>query len=108
VKKLPYTATTRTGDVLDIEFPLHNDTVDPVRVGQLVSTLLRAIDRDFDVAGEMSNGDVLQALAMATAIRARMIHAPSQLTEGIAKELLSISLDAVANAEHRGAEAGQA
>jgi len=67
LKILPYTVTTRTGDVFDIEFPLHNDTVDAVRVGQLVSSLLQAIERNFDVVGEMSNGDVLQALAVANA-----------------------------------------
>ena len=96
MKKLPYTAKTRTGDVFDIEFPLNNDTVDAVRVGQLVSSLLQAIERDLDVVGEMSNGDVLQALAMATAVRARMIHASHELTEAITKELVSIALEAVA------------
>ena len=108
MKKLPYTATTRTGDVFDIEFPLHNETVDAVRVGQLVSTLLQAIERDLDVVGEMSNGDVLQALAMATAVRTRMIHASQDLTEAIAKELVGIALGAVAEATHHEAKAGHA
>jgi len=94
--------------MFDIEFPLHNDTVDPVRVGQLVSTLLQAIERDLDVVGEMSNGDVLQALAMATAVRARMIHASQDLTEAIAKELVGIALGAVAEATHHEAKAGLA
>jgi len=94
--------------MFDIEFPLHNDTVDPVRVGQLVSTLLQAIERDLDVVGEMSNGDVLQALAMATAVRARMIHASQDLTEAIAKELVGIALGAVAEATHHEAKAGHA
>jgi len=94
--------------MFDIEFPLHNDTVDPVRVGQLVSTLLQAIERDLDVVGEMSNGDVLQALAMATAVRARMIHASQDLTEAIAKELVGIALGAVAEATHHEANAGHA
>jgi hypothetical protein len=94
--------------MFDIEFPLHNDTVDAVRVGQLVSTLLQAIERDLDVVGEMSNGDVLQALAMATAVRARMIHASQDLTEAIAKELVGIALGAVAEATHHEATAGHA
>ena len=94
--------------MFDIEFPLHNDTVDPVGVGQLVSTLLQAIERDLDVVGEMSNGDVLQALAMATAVRARMIHASQDLTEAIAKELVGIALGAVAEATHHEAKAGLA
>lgn len=108
MKKLPYTATTRTGDRFEIEFPLHRDTVDAVRVEQLVSALLHVIDQDFDVVGEMSNGDVLQALAMATAIRARMIHAPDRVTEGIARDLLATSLGATADAKHSPAKSGYA
>jgi len=108
VKFLPYRARTATGDSYDIEFPLHGDTVDPVRVSQLVSTVLGAIDRDIGIALDTSNGDVLQAVAMALAIRARMIQAPHATVSQLASDLLSSALDAVANARHEAPRAGHA
>ena len=105
---LPYRATTRTGDVFDIEFPLHSETGDAVRVGQLVSVLLEAIDKDIVVSGETSNGDVLQAVAMTMAIRAGMIHTPHKTSGGLAKQLLSIALDAMADSTNYGPRAGHA
>ncbi len=95
MKKLPYRARTATGDVFDFVFPLHEETGDAVRVEQLVSVLLAAIDRDIAVAGETSNGDVLQAVAMAYAIRARMVHAPFEVTETLAERLVESALKAV-------------
>jgi hypothetical protein len=106
MKRLPYRAQTQTGDVFDIEFPLHADTRDAVRVGQLVSGILQAVDRDFTVAGEMSNGDVLQALSMACAIRAKMIHARKSVTQNLATDLLATALGAEANASRQSPAAG--
>ena len=105
---LPYRATTSTGDVFDIAFPLHEQTVDPVRVQQMVSTVLEAIDRDVMMAGDTSNGDVLQALAMAFAIRAGMIHASSEVTGRLAQDLLASALRAMAAADRSGVAAGHA
>lgn len=106
--KLPYRAKTATGDSFDIEFPLHRETGDPVRIGQLVSVLLDVVDRDIAVAGETSNGDVLQAIAMTMAIRAAMIHAPHETTERLAKQLLSDALGAMATSTRRTTQSGHA
>ncbi len=46
MKKLPDRARTACGDSFDIDFPLHDETRDAVRVGQLLSTVLEAIDKD--------------------------------------------------------------
>lgn len=108
MRKLPYRARTSTGDTFDIEFPLHNETVSPVRVAQLVSAILAAVDKDITVAGEASNGDVLQAVAMAMAIRARMIHAPPATVEQLAEQLLRIAMAAAADAPREGEQAGHA
>ena len=108
MKKLPYRARTKTGDIFDIEFPLHGETVDAVRVGQLVTALLEALDRDIGLGGETSNGDVLQAAAIAMAIRARMIHARQSATDSLSTELLRTALDAVAAATHHAPQAGHA
>ncbi|MDJ0948848.1 MAG: hypothetical protein QNJ94_08000 [Alphaproteobacteria bacterium] len=106
--KLPFRAKTATGDILDVEFPLHPETGDAVRVGQLVTLLLDAIDKDIGLAGETSNGDVLQAVAMTLAIRAGMIHGAGSLTETLSIDLLRSALEAVADATRTVPQAGHA
>ena len=108
MKTLPYTATTETGDKFDINFPLHDETGDAVKVHNLVSSLLSAIESDIKLSNGMENGDVLQAMAMALAIRARMIHAPHEVTAQIALDLLSTAVNAAGKALHDRAEAGTA
>ena len=108
MKKLPYRAQTSTGDTFDIEFPLHSETQSAVRVAQLVSALLETIDKDIAVAGETSNGDVLQAMAMAMAVRTRMIHASSDTSAGLSTHLLTVALKAAADAVHRVPTSGRA
>lgn len=98
-KTLPYQVRTGTGDQFEFEFPLHPDTREVVRVSQLLTVILAAIDRDIAAMGETSNGDVLQAAAMALAIRARMIHAPHETVEGLTRGLLRNALNAVADSE---------
>ncbi len=94
--KLPYRAQAATGNVYEIEFPLHDQTHSAVRVEQLVSSLLRVIDNDIAVAGETSNGDLLQAIAIAMAIRAGIINASHDTSARLAHQLLHQALDAVA------------
>ena len=108
MKKLPYLARTRTGETFHIEFPLHPETGDAVRVGQLVSLLLETIDRDIAIAGEASNGDVLQAIAMALSIRARMIHASRETTRCLSVRLLETAHEAVADAPRQSGQFGHA
>lgn len=105
---LPYTARTKTGDVFEISFPLHRETGSPMRVSQLLTVVLDTLDREIGLLGETSNGDVLQALAMATAIRAAMIHAPLPVTERLATDLLASALAGMGQAERRSPTAGHA
>ena len=108
MKTFPYRATTGTGDQFDINFILHPDTHNVVRVSQLITVILEAINRDVANMGETSNGDVLQALAMALAIRARMIHAPHETVEGLTRGLVKNALNAVADAERQTPPIGHA
>lgn len=103
---LSYRAQTHTGDVFDIEFPLHDDTGSAKRVGDLVSVILSTIDQDIKYEGETSNGDVLQAIAMALAVRARMIHASPELISKLARELLDSALTAASEAERQSSPSG--
>ena len=108
MRPLPYRVETATGDTLDITFPLHGDTGSPMRVDQLLSAILNAVDQDIKLCGETGNGDVLQALAMALAVRARMIHAPENITAKLAHELLASATTAASSAERISPEAGSA
>ena len=108
MKKLPYRARTATGDTFDIEFPLHSETGDPVKVGHLISVLLDAIDSEMTVTGETSNGDVLQAVAMTLAIRGGVIHAPLETSASLANDLVRTAFDAMAEATIHRTQSGHA
>ena len=108
MKQLPYRAQTATGDTIDIEFPLHAETESPAKVSQLLTAILKTINKEVAVAGPMANGDVLQAVAMAVAIRSRMIHAPSEITSDLAKTVIAYALDAATNAKINRAMHGNA
>ncbi|MEX0692880.1 MAG: hypothetical protein WD075_00420 [Rhodospirillales bacterium] len=108
MRPLPRRVETATGDVLDITFPLHADTASAMRVDQLLGAVLDAIDRDIKICGETANGDVLQAVAMALAVRARMINAPAGVTAGLSEQLLKSANAAASDAERRLPESGNA
>lgn len=107
-KTLPYEVNTATGATYHIDFPLHPETVSPVRVNQLLTAVLERLDREIRVLGETANGDVLQALAMALAVRASMIHAPRPLTDRLAQELVQTALAAIGKPQETGHPAGHA
>mgnify|MGYP001553318624 CR=1 FL=1 len=79
-QQLPYRLTTRTGDVIDFAFELHPETGSPVRVAQLLDAVLATLDREIQILGETSNGDIHQTLAMPLAAKARMINATEDQT----------------------------
>lgn len=72
-KTLPYRAMTASGDQFDFEFSLHEETVSAVNVSNLLSAVLAALDREIRLIGQVGNGDVLQAVAMALVVRTRML-----------------------------------
>lgn len=99
VTRLPFTATTASGERFQISFPLHAHTDSPVRVSQILAAVLKAIDREVTVSPGTANGDILQAVAMALAIRAAMIEAPKAMTDGLARDVVNTSLSAMDDAE---------
>lgn len=108
MKKMPFHAKTATGDAFDIDFPLHDQTVDPMRVQQLISEILESIDRAIGVLGETGNGDILQAMAMATAVRAEMIYGDREVIHDLTRELVETALRASKGAKHQHATVGHA
>lgn len=105
---LPYQATTATGDRLDFEFPLHAETGDPVRVAQMLSAVLASLDRDLKLDPTISNGDLLQALAMALAVRTEMIAQGERSAEPLTRELVDRALAAAREAQRQSPKAGHA
>ena len=96
------------GDVFDVEFPLHPDTGSAVRVSGLLSALLETVERDIAVAGATSNGDVLQAMAMALAVRARIIHASPEASTRLARSLVDSALGAMNESDRQPPTIGHA
>lgn len=96
-QSLPYDVTTATGEKIAFEFPLHAETQSAMRVSQLLGAVLGTLDRELRVLGNTANGDVMQALAMALAVRTAMLHAPYQVGQELATGLVA---DVLAAAEH--------
>ena len=103
---LPYTVHTDTQDTFDIEFPLSEHTEDSVRVHQLLTTVLNSIANDLKIVGTVSNGDILQALSMALAVRTRMVYAPEQTMRTIVADLTESALAASYAAKRESDPAG--
>jgi 2C-methyl-D-erythritol 2,4-cyclodiphosphate synthase len=70
---LQFVALTSGGRAFDISFPLHPQTQSATAVSDLVTQLLAAISEHTKGRKDVSDGDILQALAMTSAIRGRML-----------------------------------
>ena len=108
LRKLPYKTKTTSGDIIDIEFKLHHETADPVHISNLITAILTTIDREITLMGDVSNGDVLQGVSMALAIRTHIIHAPIETTSGLTKNLLDDALNSLTKATTILAPSGRA
>lgn len=84
---LAITAVTASGSAYDIDFPLHPETRSAEGVGALVTDLPGCLSMTLAGRRDVSDGDVLQALAMTLAVRARMLGASPQSTSELVREL---------------------
>jgi hypothetical protein len=107
-KTLPYDVTTATGEHIAFEFPLHPETQSAMRVSQLLGAVLGTLDRELRVLGDTANGDVMQALAMALAVRTAMLHAPYAVSEELATALAANALAAAGHCRHDTGPVGNA
>jgi hypothetical protein len=79
---LQFVAIASGGRAYDIDFPLHPETRSAQSVSDLVTKLLDTITGHASGRDDVSDGDILQALAMTAAIRGRMLDAePGQIEE---------------------------
>lgn len=74
-RTLSFTAVTASGVAYDVEFPLHPLTRSAAGVSDLLTALLDTVSRAVDARRDLSDGDILQALCLTLAVRARMLGA---------------------------------
>ncbi len=98
LKVLPFSVLAAGGESFIAMFPLHRQTVSPEFVGRLTTALLDTISDAVDRGSAVCDGDVLQAMAMALAVRAQVINAPPGAGARVAEHLVANALAAVAEA----------
>jgi len=88
VKNLLFSALTSGGRAFDIAFPLHSQTRSPEAVSEMITRLLETLSAQVQARKDISDGDVLQALAMTLAVRAKMVDAAPDSTLTLVQELV--------------------
>jgi len=88
MKTLLFTALTSGGQAFDVNFPLHPQTRSADAVSEMITALLETLSHHVEGRQDVSDGDVLQALAMTLAVRARMVDAGAHSTLALVNELV--------------------
>ena len=96
--KLPYSITTATLTKINFLFELSKETSSPISVHQLLNLILTNINQETKIT-DLSNGDIIQSLAMASAVRMKMVNADEKIVEGIVIDCVSKAINAAKKAE---------
>jgi hypothetical protein len=75
----------------EVELPLHSDTDNAEHVAQLLGRVLGLVD-EFSSRQNASGADVVQALSVATALRAAMAEVEARTGVGMPAKLLGIQV----------------
>ena len=92
-RTLAFTATTATGEVLEFQLPLHPHTSSVDHVGTLIEEILDRVSELVEGPQHISDGDVLQALTLALAVRLRVAGIGSDAAHRLVEELANLALD---------------
>lgn len=84
---LPFSTRTSSGERRQFQLRLHRHTRSVAHVGMLV-------DREADV----SDGDVLQALTLAAAVRLDVAGVPTDTAKTLMQELITLALETTSDA----------
>lgn len=103
---LTFTAVTSGGVAYDVDFPLHPLTRSSQAVSDLLTALLETISRHVEDRRDLSDGDILQALCLTLAVRARMVGATPDSAYELVVELFDAAHQAACAASPY--EAGRA
>ncbi len=93
--KLPITCIAASGESFQANFELHPQTRSPEDVGMLTDALLATITDIVQERGNVSDGDVLQALAMTLAIRSHVVAAPATTVRHLIHDLVDTAHNAL-------------
>jgi hypothetical protein len=85
-------------DAYQAHFPLHAQTRSPAHISEITERVLDCITDLIHKHQTVNDGDVLQALAIVSAIRIHMTNANPAVTERLMRALLADATDAVRNA----------
>jgi len=92
-RTLAFTATTAKGEVLEFKLPLHPHTSSMDHVGTLIEEILGRVSEVVEGPQDMSDGDVLQALTLALAVRLRVAGIGSDTAHRLVEDLANLALD---------------
>ena len=98
MKAIEYTVITNSGLAYDIQFPLHPETQSESDVIKMLTELLARLSELLAKEHSISDGDLLQALSMVLAVRARMSSDKSEVIGHLSHELLETALQATRKA----------
>ena len=98
MKTLLFTALTSGGRAFDVNFPLHPQTRSAEAVSEMITALLETLSHQVEGRQDVSDGDVLQALAITLAVRARTVNADAHSTLALVKELVETAHQAAQEA----------
>jgi len=98
MKTLLFTALTSGGRAFDVNFSLHPQTRSAEAVSEMITGLLETLSHQVEARQDVSDGDVLQALAMTLAVRARMVDADAHSTLALVNELVEAAYRAAQEA----------
>ena len=98
-QKLQFVAVTSGGRAFDIAFPLHPETRSAQSVSELVTLLLEGISKHAEGRDDVSDADILQALAMTAAIRGRMLGGDLDQIGDLVQQLFGEAWAAVGDAK---------
>lgn len=96
---LQFVAVTSAGRAYEIDFPLHPQTRSARAVSDLVTELLETISHQAESRLDVSDGDILQALAMTLAIRGRMLEGSADTIAALSHELYEAAWGAARDAQ---------
>ena len=99
MEKLVFTTVTDRGESREIEFLLHEETSSPKNISILVTEILKTISTQVKKCDNLKDGDILQALAMVSAIRSGMLGVDPQLADRLIYSLFRKNFKAVLNAK---------
>ena len=92
---LSFTAL-HTGGAREINFPLHEHTVNEGHVGAMLEAVPDSISREIQSRRNVSDGDVLQAMCMALSIRMHLVNAAPDVVRAMVSSTLDQADKAVA------------